>query len=114
MTDTELGTRLPLLGNVPRELISQIVTMRRNPDHFYLRRQASCSLGCDHKGERSSYQLGHVDSAEAGTWCPTHGWLSFDSVAIPPSERLRSHEIEEAKLHRQHQQAHAHRKEARQ
>ena len=98
MTDTENQTRLPLLGNVPQELISQIQTMRRNPADFYFRRKASCSLGCDRKGERSSYQLGHVDDVEAGTWCPNHGWLSFDSVALPPTERLTAAEVEDRRL----------------
>ena len=113
MTDTDDNVKMPLIGNVPQELISQIATMRRNPDHFYFKRRASCSLGCDRKGERTSYQLGHPDNDDAGTWCPNHGWLSFDSAGLPPTERLRPWEIEDQRLSDRRKAEFARRKEAR-
>lgn len=114
MLPTDMDVKTPLQGNVPQELISEIQTMRRNPTDFYFRRKASCSLGCDRKGERSSYQIGHADASEAGTWCPTHGWLTFDSVALPPTERLLPWEIEERRLARRRKDEFARRKEQRQ
>jgi hypothetical protein len=114
MPTTDMGAKTPLQDSVPQELISQIQVMRRNPTDFYFRRNASCSLGCDRKGERSAYQIGHPDALEAGTWCPTHGWLTFDSVALPPTERLLPWEIEDRRLAEQRRAAVARRKEAQQ
>lgn len=112
-TDRDKTLKLPLLGNVPQELIAQLVVMRRNPDHFWLRGRSSCSLGCDAKGMRSGYQLGHADADEAGTWCPKHGWLSFPSDALPPTEHLTAAEIEDNRRAGQRRQEFAQRKAAR-
>lgn len=98
MNDTDISGKIALQGNVPQELIRQIETMRRNPTGFWLRGRASCALGCDRKGQKSSYQLGHANAVEAGTWCPVHGWLSFPSDLLPPTERLTPTEIEDNRL----------------
>lgn len=95
-TDADIKTSP--LGSLPAELISQLTVMRRDPADFRLRGRSSCSLGCDRKGERSAYQLAHVDVVEAGTWCPVHGWLSFQSDALPPTERLTVSEIEDNRI----------------
>lgn len=113
MTDTAEIGKTALLGNVPQQVISQIQTMRRNPADFRLRGRASCSLGCDRKGERSAYQLSHPGTVEAGTWCPKHGWLSFPSDALPPTERLTASEIEENRLSGQRRAKAAKRQETR-
>jgi hypothetical protein len=67
--------------------------MRRNPDDFFFKRRVMCSLGCDRKGGRSAYQIGHANCDDAGSWCATQGWLSFESVKLPPIERLSKSEI---------------------
>jgi len=110
MTDTNSGIQTALQDSVPPELVSQIETMRRNPTDFYFRRRSSCSLGCDRKGERTAYQIGHKDVEEAGTWCPTHGWLSFESALILPTERLSPSEIEDRKIEQRRKAEFAQRK----
>lgn len=101
MTDTDFYLRIALQGNVPQELTSEIERMRRNPADFWLRGRAACSLGCDRKGQRSAYQLGYKEITEAGTWCPTHGWLTFNSADILPTERLTPAELEDRRLSQQ-------------
>lgn len=95
LATTEIDLKTPLQGKAPQELIAELKAMRRNPGDFYLRGRGSCSLGCDRKGERSTYQIGHAKSEEAGTWCAVHGWLTFDSAACPPTERLSPLEVVE-------------------
>src|SRR6266511_6437588 len=93
MTDTEIDLRASLEDTTPQELISELKAMRRNPASFHFKRRSTCPFGCDSKGGKSAYQIGHADCEEAGTWCPTHGWLSFSSSACPPTERLSASEV---------------------
>jgi hypothetical protein len=78
--------KTPLHTHTPQELVSELCRMRRNPDEFYFKRRVMCSLGCDHKGEKSAYQIGHANCDDAGSWCATHGWLSFESARLPPNQ----------------------------
>lgn len=98
MQTTDRGVKTALMGNAPQELISEIERMRRDPARFHVTKRGCCSLGCDKKGQRSTYQLSCGDVQDAGTWCPVHGWLHFDSTALPPTERLKHHEVEEREL----------------
>lgn len=85
--------------------------MRRSPDGYSVVKMVKCSLGC---GKGKAYSLTHADSEHAGTWCPTHGWLTFDSVALPPTERLLPWEIEDRRLAQRRKDEFARRKEQRQ
>ncbi len=89
MVDMDNELKTSLTGSVPQELVSELRLMRQNPDNFYLRGR-SCCLFCGGTGQKNAYQLGHPKSIEAGTWCPEHGWLSFDSPQLPPTEPRRS------------------------
>lgn len=85
---------------IPDALRRELATMRRNPEGYSVAKMVKCSLGC---GKGKAYSLTHADSANAGTWCPSHGWLFFDSVALPPTERLTKAEIEDRRLAEQRQ-----------
>ncbi len=91
--DTDLGVKVALgttePQELPLELQAELTKMRRNPASFHFKRRVKCSLS-DKTGAKSAYQIGHADSPEAGTWCPEHGWLSFDSPQLPPTEPRRS------------------------
>jgi hypothetical protein len=87
---------------IPDALQRELTTMRRNPDGFKVTRMVKCGLGC---GKGQAYSLTHADSETAGSWCPRHGWLFFDSVALPPTERLTPSEIEDRRLAQQRQEA---------
>lgn len=78
----------------------ELATMRRNPEGYSVVRMVKCALGC---GKAKAYSLAHANSASAGTWCLSHGWLFFDSVALPPTERLSAAEIEDNRLAEQRQ-----------
>ncbi len=80
------------MGTIPA-LTAELARMRRNPTEFaVLSSNAKCKL-CYKK---TAVDLGHpLNPANAGCWCPVHGWLFFDSVAIPPTERLKPYEIQE-------------------
>lgn len=88
--------------SIPDTLRRELTTMRRNPEGYSVVRMVKCSLGC---GKAKAYSLAHADSASAGTWCPMHGWLFFDSVALPPTERLTASEVEENRLAEQRRRA---------
>lgn len=94
------GNFAPLTaGRFLEALVVELVRMRRDPTAFGLRRRVTCALGCPKvDGIGAAYALSHVDSEETGSWCPVHGWTSFDSVSCPPTERLRPHEIAEREL----------------
>jgi hypothetical protein len=80
---------------IPDALHAELARMRRAPDGFSVVRMVKCSMGC---GKAKAYSLTHADSVNAGTWCAVHGWLYFDSVALPPTERLTTSEITERQL----------------
>lgn len=66
---------------LPAALSRELSVMRRNPLAFTVIRRIACSLGC---GKGTAYSLTHPDCAEAGSWCPVHGWLSFPSNQLRP------------------------------
>ena len=64
---------------LPEALGKEIKRMRRNPEEFTVLKVAKCRF-CYKK---NAFDLGHPQNPEnAGTWCPVHGWLAFDSVKI--------------------------------
>lgn len=109
-SDTDNKPKTSSLQPVPQELASQLRIMRRNPDDFWVVKRVSCMLGSDRKGERSAYQLGHRNLEDAGTWCPKHGWIRFNSVELPPSESLLEWEIKDRQQLEQRRKAFAKRK----
>lgn len=66
---------------MPEELGAQLVLMRRNPAEFTVRSQSKCRF-CY---KRCAFDLFHPPTPTlAGTWCPDHGWLYFDSNRFRP------------------------------
>lgn len=106
-----INDALTLDIRIPDALQRELTTMRRVPDGYSVVKMVKCSLGC---GKGKAYSLTHPDSENAGTWCAVHGWLFFDSVALPSTERLRTWEIEERRLSEQRKTAVARRREVRQ
>ena len=105
----EAQGQMPILGDLGAELIK----MRRNPEQFEVSGMVHCRF-CGGKG-KGAFQLIRAKSDKAaGTWCKTHGWLSFDSVAFPPTERLTASEIEDRRLEQRRKAEFQKRKEARQ
>ena len=93
--DGELKTLSP--PRMPQELASELALMRRNAGDFVVGRRVKCSLGSDRKGEKSAYEV-VAEGEPAGTWCPEHGWLWFDSARYPPTERLKPSELRDRQL----------------
>ena len=93
--------------SLPDALRRELTTMRRKPEGYSVVKMVKCNLGC---GKLKAYSLTHADSENAGTWCPVHGWLFFDSVALPPAERLTTSEIEDRKLEQRRKAEFAQRK----
>jgi hypothetical protein len=93
---------------MPSELTAELTKMRRNPALFAIDKAVRCKF-CG-KGQ-TGLALLHAESLNAGTWCPEHGWLYFDSVKIPPTERLTASEVEDRKLASERSKAVARRKE---
>ena len=94
---------------IPHDLIAELAKMRRNPEQFTVSGMGSCQF-CGGK-QKPAYQLSSAKSeSTAGAWCPTHGWLYFDSVAYPPTERLTPAEIEDNRLAEQRRKEFARRK----
>lgn len=80
-----------VLVPMPEVLTLELTRMRRKPQDFTVYYGAKCKL-CY---KRVAFDVKHANGT--GSWCPEHGWLQFDSVAIPPTERLKPYEIEERK-----------------
>lgn len=93
--DSELKTSHG--SRMPQELASELALMRRNAADFTTGRRVKCSLGSDRKGEKSACEV-IVEGEPAGTWCPDHGWLWFDSARYPPTERLKPSEVRDRQL----------------
>lgn len=67
---------------IPDALAQELVVMRRDPSEFVFLRVSKCRLCRDKTG---AIDIGHpLNPANAGSWCPVHGWLAFDSVKIRP------------------------------
>lgn len=88
--------------SMPSELRAELDRMRRNPEQFHVSAAITCSL-CGGKEKRALQLLGEKSEFVAGAWCPTHGWLYFDSVIYPPTERLTATEVEDNRLAEQRQ-----------
>lgn len=69
-----------VLAGMSEALNAELTRMRRNPAEFTVFSGANCKL-CYKK---TAFDLSHPKNPTAGSWCPTHGWLFFDSVKIPP------------------------------
>lgn len=94
---------------MPDNLFTELTKMRRNPERFAISDMGSCRF-CGGKQKRA-YQLSGEKSESAGAWCPVHGWLFFDSVAYPPTERLTAAEVEDNRLAEQRRREFANRKQ---
>lgn len=88
--------------SMPSELRAELGKMRRNPEQFSVSGMATCRF-CGGKTKRAHQLSGEKSEFVAGAWCPVHGWLHFDSVTYPPSERLSAAEIEDRRLAEQRQ-----------
>lgn len=98
MTDTaNIGVTESLTPykSIPDALHAELARMRRAPAGFSVAEMVGCKLGC---GKAKAYSITHAECRDAGTWCAVHGWLSFQSAQLPPTERLRPSEIEDRKL----------------
>ena len=82
---------------IPDALQAELIKMRRNPQQFHVKGRSSCRF-CGGKNQRAYQLLNQQSEFVAGSWCAEHGWLHFDSVAYPPTERLTASEIEDRKL----------------
>ena len=89
-TDAE---QIPL----PGELEAELRKMRRNPANYSVVSLHKCRFCTKPK---SAHHLINAKFGNriVGSWCPEHGWLFFDSVALPPTERLTPTEVEEQRL----------------
>jgi len=65
---------------MPADLSADLLKMRRDPTQFQVKDNAKCKF-CY---KRNSFDLEHELNPVAGSWCPIHGWLHFDSVKIRP------------------------------
>ena len=95
------------------ELESELRKMRRNSADFLVSARTKCKFCTKPK---SGYHLINAKFRDrvVGSWCAEHGWLFFDSVALPPTERLTRAEIEDWRLAEQRRRDFARRKVARQ
>lgn len=96
---------------LPEDLVAELHKMRRNPANFSVAAQVKCKFCSEPK---SAYHVLNAKFGDrvVGSWCPVHGWLFFDSVALPPTERLTAAEIEDNRRARQRRQEFAQRKAA--
>jgi hypothetical protein len=76
---------------LPEALIKELTRMRRDPAEF-TGVVANCNW-CGPEGKNIAIVLGHQDCAEAGKWCPTHGWWYFESPQIPPKGHFEAPKI---------------------
>lgn len=82
---------------MPTALTAELTRMRRDPAAFSVFSLSKCRFCTD---KETQYDLAHV-SQPAGAWCATHGWTSFDSASLPPTERLTPSETEDRRLARE-------------
>lgn len=92
-------------------LAAELHKMRRNVGDFAISGVLLCKFCSKPK---TAYQLINAKFGDriVGSWCSTHGWLFFDSVALPPTERLRQAEVEAISLTKQRREDAARRKAA--
>lgn len=100
-------------ATLPVQLEAELRKMRRNPTDFSISARTRCKLCSEPK---SAYHLINAKFGDrvVGSWCPEHGWLFFDSVELPPAERLTVAETEDNRLAEQRRRDFARRKAARQ
>lgn len=65
---------------MPPELVNELRKMRRDPAEF----QVLGVVHCRFCSEKKSIEIAHANSPSCGAWCPTHGFIYFDSVRVPP------------------------------
>jgi hypothetical protein len=82
---------------IPKALSDEIAKMRRNASNYHVSGMGSCTF-CGTKEKHACQVKTAASEFVVGAWCPTHGWLHFDSVAYPPTERLTASEVEDRKL----------------
>lgn len=94
---SETGPADRIQPSLPPALEAELVKMRQNPANFTITERVKCKF-CTEK--KSAYHLINAKSGDrvVGSWCAVHGWLFFDSVGIPPTERLTAFEIEDNRL----------------
>lgn len=85
MTETaELSAtaRIAALEALPPALRRELSVMRREPAEFAVVARGICRF-CTGSA-KTAYWLSHPLNKDAGSWCPEHGFLSFDSNTIRP------------------------------
>jgi hypothetical protein len=82
----------------PEALTAELVKMRRNPANLTIGKVSKCKF-CT--GKESGYHVLNAEFELIGFWCSVHGWLYFDSVGNPPTERLTASEIEDQRVSEQ-------------
>ena len=112
---SDVGEGSPEDGNPPQvyplpdALVAELVKMRRNPADFTVSGLSKCKFCSKSK---IAYTLLNAKSGPipVGAWCATHGWLFFESVRCPSTERLTAWEVEDSRLAEQRRAAWARRK----
>lgn len=79
----------------PEALTAELTKMRRNPHNFTILDRFQCKF-CG--TAKTAYGLLNAKCESCGSWCPVHGWLYFDTVDNPPTERLTGSELEDRRL----------------
>lgn len=96
---------------LPNELEAELRKMRRNPADFSVLSMNKCKFCSKPKSAHHLINAKFGDQI-VGSWCPVHGWLFFNSVELPPTERLSVVEIEDNRLAEQRRREFARRKAA--
>lgn len=82
---------------LPDGLEAELRKMRRNPASYSVVSLHKCKFCTKPKSAHHLINAKFGDRI-VGSWCPEHGWLFFDSVSLPPTERLTPAEIEDRRL----------------
>lgn len=79
---------------LPDDLVVELVKMRQNPVNFTVSGMSKCKF-CSKTKVAYTLLNAKISASPIGSWCAVHGWLFFESVQCPPTERLTTSEIEE-------------------
>lgn len=82
---------------LPGELGAELRKMRRNPAEYSVFSLHKCRF-CTKLKTAHHLINAKFGNRIVGSWCSEHGWLFFDSVALPPTERLTPAELEDRRL----------------
>jgi hypothetical protein len=77
---------------MPEQLRAELQRMKRDPREFAVLRKMTCKF-C---GTRTAFELGHAATDNAGSFCPVHGWVYFNSVKIPPVDQRHARKVKRA------------------